>query len=51
MEFKKFKEFKNKIPHGSKLLKGPEDPRLFYFKNEIYILINDLTQKIKDICF
>ena len=44
LQFKEFKESqKNIIPHGEKLLKGPEDPRLFYLKDDIYILINDLT--------
>jgi len=41
---KEFKDFKKEIiTHGDKLLKGPEDPRLFYYNNEIYILLNDLT--------
>ena len=41
---KQFKELKKEIiPHGDKLLKGPEDPRLFYHNDEIYILVNDLT--------
>ena len=47
----KFKDFKATqheiIPHGDKLLKGPEDPRLFYLKDDIYILINDLTDSSK----
>jgi len=43
-----FKEFKNKIiPHGKQLLDGPEDPRLFYYKNDIYILVNNLTKDKK----
>ena len=47
-KFKKFKEFKKEIvTHGDKLSKGPEDPRLFYHKNEIYILLNDLTPENK----
>lgn len=33
------------IPHGEKVLVGPEDPRLFYHKNDIYILINELNDK------
>ena len=51
INFKEFKEFKesqkNIIAHGDKLLKGPEDPRLFYLNNDIYILINDLTPEDK----
>ena len=43
-----FTEFKNKIiPHGKQLLDGPEDPRLFYYKNDIYILVNNLTKDKK----
>ena len=42
----KFKEQQNKIiPHGDKILKGPEDPRLFYHNDEIYILFNELNKK------
>ena len=42
----KFKALEDKIiPHGEKLLKGPEDPRLFYHKNDIYILMNELNEK------
>ena len=42
----KFKELENKIiPHGEKLSVGPEDPRLFYHKGDIYILINELNDK------
>ena len=41
---KEFKVLKKEIiPHGDKLLKGPEDPRLFYHNDDIYILVNDLT--------
>ena len=41
----KFKSLENKIiPHGEKLSVGPEDPRLFYHKGEIYILINELNK-------
>ena len=47
----KFKDFKANqreiIPHGDKLLKGPEDPRLFYLRDDIYILINNLTEESK----
>ena len=39
-----FKDFKNKIiPHEKHLLEGPEDPRLFYYNNDLYILVNELT--------
>ena len=42
----KFKDLEGKIiTHGEKLLKGPEDPRLFYHNNDIYILINELNSK------
>ena len=35
----KFKEFKNKIiEHQKTFLEGPEDPRLFYYKNNIFML-------------
>ena len=48
LKFKEFKENQKEIiPHGEKLLKGPEDPRLFYLKDDIYILINDLTEESK----
>ena len=41
---KEYKELKKDIiPHGEKLLKGPEDPRLFYHNDDLYILLNDLT--------
>ena len=33
------------VPHGEKILEGPEDPRLFYHKGDIYILINELNDK------
>ena len=36
-----FKDSKKIIPHGDKLLEGPEDPRLFYYKNDLYILVNE----------
>jgi hypothetical protein len=42
-----FKESKKIIPHGDKLLEGPEDPRLFYYKNDLYILVNELTKDKK----
>ena len=39
----KFKQYKRKIIiHKKTKLDGPEDPRLFYFNNDIYILINEL---------
>ena len=42
----KFKDLKDKVvPHGETLSVGPEDPRLFYHKGEIYILINELNDK------
>ena len=47
---KKFKEFKDSekiVSNSDKLLKGPEDTRLFYYKDDIYILINDLTLENK----
>ena len=44
----KFKNFKNIIvPHGEKILAGPEDPRLFYYNNDIYILVNELYKSDK----
>ena len=44
----KFKELKDKvIPHKDKLLDGPEDPRLFDYKGDIYILVNELTPEKK----
>ena len=42
----KFKDLEGKIiPHGETLSVGPEDPRLFYHKGEIYILVNELNDK------
>jgi hypothetical protein len=44
----KFKDQEKKIiPHGEKLLEGPEDPRLFYRGKEIYILMNELNKDKK----
>jgi hypothetical protein len=44
----KFKELKGKlIPHGETMLEGPEDPRLFYHKGDIFIMINELTKDKK----
>ena len=37
----RFKEYKNRIiVHQKQITEGPEDPRLFYFKGEVYILVN-----------
>ena len=42
------KKIKEIIPHDQKKdLKGPEDPRLFYFKGDIYILVNELNYSKK----
>lgn len=42
----KFKQLEKKIiPHGDKLTVGPEDPRLFYQGDDIYILVNELNKK------
>ena len=38
-------QVKKIVPHGDKILEGPEDPRLFYHKGDIYILINELNDK------
>ena len=41
----KFKEFKHKIiPHEKHISEGPEDPRLFYQNDQIYILVNELNK-------
>ena len=47
---KEFKQLKKEVKesneinvHSDKLLKGPEDPRLFYHTGDIYILVNDAT--------
>ena len=41
----KFKEFKHEIiPHEKHILEGPEDPRLFYHNDQIYILVNELNK-------
>jgi len=46
----KFKEFKHKIiPHEKHILEGPEDPRLFYHNDQIYILVNELNKNKEDI--
>ena len=45
----KFKEFKNRVVvHQKQTLEGPEDPRLFYYKNDIFILINEIDDHDKD---
>ena len=45
----KFKEFKKKIiEHQKTVLEGPEDPRLFYYKNNIFMLINEIDDVDKD---
>jgi len=44
-----FKEFKKKIvEHQNTVLEGPEDPRLFYYKDEIFILVNEIDEDDKD---
>ena len=44
-----FKEYKNRIiEHNQAISEGPEDPRLFYYKDEIYILINEIDDLDKD---
>lgn len=44
-----FKEFKKRIiEHQKTVLEGPEDPRLFYYKGEILILINEIDDINKD---
>jgi hypothetical protein len=42
-----FKEGKKIVVHSDKSLDGPEDPRLFYYKNDLYILVNELTKDKK----
>ena len=45
----KFKEFKNRVViHQKQALEGPEDPRLFYYKNDIFILVNEIDDHDKD---
>ena len=44
-----FREYKNRIiEHHKTITEGPEDPRLFYYKDEIYILINEIDDLDKD---
>ena len=48
-EKKHFSEFKNKVKvHKQVISEGPEDPRLFYYQNEIYMLINEIDDIKKD---
>ena len=42
-----FKEGKKIVVHSDKSLDGPEDPRLFHYKNNLYILVNELTKDKK----
>ena len=45
----KFKEFKNRIVvHQKQALEGPEDPRLFYYKDDIFMLVNEIDGHDKD---
>ena len=45
----KFKTYKRKIAvHEKQILEGPEDPRLFAYKGDIYILFNELYYKSED---
>lgn len=44
-----FKDFKKKIiEHQKAILEGPEDPRLFYYKDDIFILVNEIDEQKKD---
>lgn len=46
----KFKEYKRKVAvHEKTVLEGPEDPRLYKYKGDIYILINELYYKSEDV--
>ena len=46
----KFKTFKRKIVvHEKQVLEGPEDPRLYEYKGDIYILINELYYQSEDV--
>lgn len=48
-EKKHFSEFKNKVKmHKQVISEGPEDPRLFYYDDEIYMLINEIDDIKKD---
>ena len=42
MEFKTYKT--RIIEHKNAISEGPEDPRLFYWKNDIYMLINEIDE-------
>ena len=45
----KFKTYKKKIAiHEKQVLAGPEDPRLFAYKGDIYLLFNELYYKSDD---
>jgi len=45
----KFKEFKNRVVvHQKQVLEGPEDPRLFYYKNDIFMLVNEIEEHDKE---
>lgn len=45
----KFKEFKQRIiEHQKTVLEGPEDPRLFYYNDDIHILVNEIDEVNKD---
>ena len=46
LEFKEFK--KRVIEHQKTVLEGPEDPRLFYYKNDIFVLVNEIDDIKKD---
>jgi len=46
MEFKTYKT--RIIEHKNAISEGPEDPRLFYWKNDIYMLINEIDELDKD---
>jgi hypothetical protein len=48
----KFKEFKNRIVvHQKQSLEGPEDPRLFYYKDDIFILVNEINDDRKRLMY
>ena len=48
----KFKEFKNRIVvHQKQASDGPEDPRLFYYKDDIFILVNELDDDRKRLMY
>ena len=48
----KFKEFKNRIVvHQKQTLDGPEDPRLFNYKDDIFILVNEIDDNKKRLMY